>query len=153
MDDIGVLMMENKKEMIKWPRYVFLLSVIFVICLFIIGPNMMLGIFAVMMWGIIIGVIPMFLFFEIYHFTRRKNYISYPFVKGILAGSVIGTIVLFFLLKDSYGESGLAFVAFSPFVLIGFIVVGILVAWFYKWRSKPLFFFGGKKASKKGGNP
>jgi len=100
---------------------------------------MMLGIFAVMMWGIIVGIIPMFLFFEIYHFARRKSYISYPFVKGILVGSSMGTIVLYFLLKDSHGESGLAFIGFSPFVVVGFIVVGILVAWFYKWRSKPLF--------------
>jgi hypothetical protein len=144
--------MTNKKEINKWPKYVFLLSVIFVICLFIIGPNMMIGIFAVMIWGIIVGVIPMFLFFEIYHFARRKSYISYPFVKGIIAGSVMGTIGLYFLQKDSHGESGLAFVAFSPFLLIGFIVVGILVAWFYKWWSKPLFFFRDKKRQKEG-NP
>jgi len=133
-------MMQNRKEMTKWPKYLFLLSIIFVICLFIIGPNMMLGISAVMMWGIIVGVIPMFLFFEIYHFARRKSYISSLFVKGIFAGSVMGTIVLFFMLKGSHGESSLAFIAFAPFVVVGFIVVGVLVAWFYKRRNKPLFF-------------
>lgn len=100
---------------------------------------MTLGILAVIAWGMAASVVPIFLFFEAYHRARREPRVSRPYLKGLTASFVFGVLATLLLLGGASGESGLAFVAFSPFVVAGFLVSGFLVATFYRWRGRPIF--------------
>jgi len=100
---------------------------------------MTLGILAVVAWGMAAGAVPLFIFFEAYHRIRREPRVTRPYIKGLPAGFVFGVLTALLLLGGASGESGLAFVAFSPFVVAGFLVSGFFVATFYGWRGRPLF--------------
>ena len=65
--------------------------------------NMLFGIAAVFGWGLIVGVVPLFLFFEIYHWVLRKKQVSRPLLKGILAGVCLGVVVTYLLIGSATG--------------------------------------------------
>lgn len=97
------------------------------------------AIVAMLIWGMVVCIIPLFLFFEIYHWVRNKNQISWAYLKGISVSLIIGITVTYLLLRSATGESGLAFLALTPFLIGGFIITGILISSFYRWRKRPLF--------------
>ena len=129
-------------------------AAIFNIDLLIIRYNLIFAILSFIGWGMVVCVIPIILFFEIYHWAKNESQITWPYLKGILAGLIIGIISTSFFtiysLINATGESGLALVGWLfiivPFVVIGFVITGIFVATFYKWRKKPLLV---KKSNKK----
>lgn len=91
----------------------------------------------VISYFVFVAALPIYVSFEIYHLIRRKELIVTPFRIGIMSGIIFGIIAIYYEVVTSHGESGLVAAALSPFVLLGFVFSGALVAWFYKRRNKP----------------
>jgi hypothetical protein len=108
-------------------------SLIFSLFLLQLGGNWTAGILTIFF----IGFLPAFLSFEVYHLASRKQFVLAPFRIGIWSGGIAGVIAICFMVGASHGESGLEAAAVSPFILLAFVIAGILVGYFYKWRGKP----------------
>ncbi|MGA1871712.1 MAG: hypothetical protein ACMUJM_24555 [bacterium] len=112
-----------------------------------------IGIAAMIVCGMVVNVIPMFLFFEIYYWERSRTNISKPSQKGFLASFIFGLGLSFifglgftdYSFKSASGESSLVFPVFAPFIIFGFMITGFLIACLYMSHNKPLLLRRRKK--------
>lgn len=117
-----------------------LLILLFILFVIIVGPNGAERLHACLgLMGLaIMSMIPHVIYYEVSFLRKRDRY--YPKIhESIILGLFIGIGFLVWNFQGLHGESGLAFIAVSPFFIILFIVAGLPVAILYMRRNKSLF--------------
>ena len=90
--------------------------------------------------AMVLSVIATVLFFEVYHWLKEKSEIKYSLIKGISINLIIGGCLAYWIWSSpSTGEAGAAITLLAPFIVIPFIIAGVLVALIYAWFKRPIF--------------
>ena len=84
---------------------------------------------------IAIAFLPIFVSFEIYQLSRKQYVIQYPIKKGIFFGILWGIVTLIIGFMDTSGEDTLGLIAFSPGIILSFIVFGFITGAIYQKRK------------------
>ena len=84
------------------------------------------------------GLIPLILTLEVYHWIIKKNYVAKPLLIGATLGLIWGIFTIIVMIATSSGESGLALIAFVPFIILGFVILGLSVGFFYKAMKRTI---------------
>lgn len=89
--------------------------------------------------GIFISIIPLFIFFERSCRINKIKTVEAAYSKGMLISFIIGSSLIYFMLKNSSGEAGLVGGAMAPFILIGSLISGLTIVSIYKKRDRPFW--------------
>ena len=54
-----------------------------------------IAVFALIVWGLIVGMLPTFFLIETFHWILGKQSLQHPRLKGFFTGTQIGTLVTF----------------------------------------------------------
>ena len=84
------------------------------------------------------GLVPLILTPEVYHWIIRRNYVAKPLLIGAILGLIWGIFSIIIMIATSSGESGLALIAFIPFIVLGFVILGLSVGFIYKTMKRTI---------------
>ena len=88
--------------------------------------------------GASVGGVLLVVGFEAIAWLGGMRRITRPYLKATLGSLALGLLFLILTMQSASGEGGLAFLALSPVLLLGFLCAGFLVGLVYKSRGRPL---------------
>ena len=98
------------------------------------------GFLFLLIWSFLFCGLPVIILYEFFLLVTKEKEIVHPFISCLLLSFTISIILIVLMLRDSTvtGESGLAGMIMLPLTLIFSLLIGTLVALFYKVRNKPI---------------